>query len=157
MELIINDDPSKTYQSSNSTSNIYTFNVDNINVTGDFTLELKNITVPPGSGNADTAIVIDNLKWNSYLGPTLDSEAIEKSVITVFPNPFHENLKVYLGDFNTCTINFINALGQNVYTYKINNRDTAVLNPSFEKVPPGIYTIVISNDENYKTIRSIRK
>jgi len=156
LELIINDNPAKTYTNTHAGSDIYTFRVDDINVLGDFTLELKNISETPLLDDG-TNIFIDNLSWNSYTN-ILSNNSIERTLLTAYPNPFKTKLQLEFSDLDTCTIDFINMLGTIVYSKTIDNRNNKViLSPSFEEVPPGIYTVVISNHSKHETIRVIRR
>ena len=67
---------------------IHTFSVPNINIEGDFVLEIRHIT----GGGTNRQLVIDNLTWTAYLGggtptvatPTFSIAGVPKSTDTYF-------------------------------------------------------------------------
>jgi endonuclease I len=90
LELFINGISQGTYSVDPVSEQVSSFTVENINVAGQFTLELRHI-----SGDASRAqIVIDNLRWTSYSGNTvpvekqnLDHDLSDLVIITSFMEP----------------------------------------------------------------------
>ncbi|GFN36880.1 chitobiase/beta-hexosaminidase C-terminal domain-containing protein [Tepidimicrobium xylanilyticum] len=63
IELLINDESKATFLLDNSNDGVQTFEINNINISGNFKLEIRHIGTKDGS-----QIVIDNITWTSYTG-----------------------------------------------------------------------------------------
>ncbi|KEO71979.1 chitobiase/beta-hexosaminidase C-terminal domain-containing protein [Anditalea andensis] len=56
---------------SGGSDDIFAFAVDNIDVAGDFTLEIRHLS----GGTANRQLVIDDIRWNSFDGPAMERVA----------------------------------------------------------------------------------
>lgn len=127
---------------------VRTFSASNINVSGDFTIEIRNATLKQ--------VVVDNIAWTSYSGSnktSLTTGINEQEAVTdvvVWPNPVSTNLNVsftlakskelnvQLIDLNGRIINKWNELGNEGY-----NQFNYGLNSSLSE---GFYVVVIEGD-----------
>ncbi len=122
---------------------VYNFNVNNINIEGDFTIEIKNNS----SKTADNTIAIDNVSWNSYA--PVHPIAVETET--------HKNLKV--GDTLTLThaVYPYNAQDNSVtWTSSDTNTATIDANGFVTALNTGVaHMTVSSNDGNLTAVCSI--
>ncbi|MGB2273789.1 MAG: DUF4955 domain-containing protein [Flavicella sp.] len=113
---------------------VYTFNVNNINIEGEFTLEIKNIS----SRTADNTVAIDNVSWTSYapIHPIAVETASSKNVKvgdtltltkTVYPyNAIDKTVTWTSSDTNIATIDangFVTAVSTGVAQMTVSTND----------------------------------
>jgi len=84
VELFINGESKGTFELDNSNSGIQKFEVNNLNIEGEFTLEIKHIS----GGDKNAQITIDNITWTSYDGGGSGEDPVQKVAnVTATPNP----------------------------------------------------------------------
>ena len=95
-------------------------------------VQIKIVNVTDGGNN----LYLDNLNiGNAQIGI---EEEFSKSNFRLFPNPANENILVeFSGKENNKTIKIINALGQEVFSENLINKNT--LNISTSRLPTGVY------------------
>lgn len=154
IELMIND---STVGSMNHTgTEQYTFEMDSINVSGDFTLAIKNASV---SADNNT-ISIDNITWHTYVPDTSTVTSSPERLgqderIVIYPSPFstHFSVRNVVG-FTEMSV--MDLTGRVLFQVPIVNMNECSFAPSYERVPRGIYFIVFSGKkltESFITIR----
>ncbi len=87
------------------------------------------------------------------------SEVLSNQIrnIFLFPNPFREELNLYINRFSdeNLRIILINTMGQEFTIYE-NNKQRTVLKFNLSKYPPGIYFVKIIADADEEYLRLIK-
>jgi chitodextrinase len=126
-------------------TNVQTFSVNNINLSGNFTLEIRN--------NTGKQVVIDDVSWTCY--NTLSNEDFTNNLFNVYPNPSSNNT-ISISIKNNTEIKGVelyNTLGQLIVDIKQPKLDRNKIN--ITNIPSGIYIIKVFNNNMYSTKRII--
>ncbi|MFC2109765.1 DUF4955 domain-containing protein [Bacteroidota bacterium] len=89
----------------------------------------------------------------------LSSETIANNLITsaTYPNPFKGKLTLIFQESNTSKeVQIINMLGKIIFSRNNISTDEITLEPPYNQVPKGIYSLRVHNNNRIKTIKIIR-
>lgn len=73
VELLINGESRGRFELDLSNDGVQRFQVDNINLEGEFTLEIRHVS----GGSTNAQITVDNITWTSYSGGTVEPIPLE--------------------------------------------------------------------------------
>ena len=126
-------------------TNVQVFTIENINIAGDVSVEIRNIT--------EKQVVIDDISWTCY--STLSTEEFTQNLFSIYPNPtVNNNVTIHLNDTNEIkSVEFYNTLGQLI----ISVTDPTIKDHKIEveNIPSGIYLVKIKNNTAFSTKRLI--
>ena len=104
--------------------------IDNINVTGDFTIELVD--------TSSNRVAFDNLSWTCYSAMATEDVAAKTEKLSVYLNPIKNNEFFISGLKNKETVQIYDANGKLVQTINnIGNKEKVNL----KKLPKGVYFV----------------
>ena len=104
--------------------------IDNINVTGDFTIELVD--------TSSNRVAFDNLSWTCYSAMATEDVAAKTEKLSVYPNPIKNNEFFISGLKNKETVQIYDANGKLVQTINnVGNKEKVNL----KKLPKGVYFV----------------
>lgn len=158
LELLVKGNVVDTF--THTGSDIYTYTVEGINISGNITIGLRNAS--PTDSNK--SIAIDNLYWTPYtetIGSKQPSKVIKKineeiAIETkAYPNPFSSFLNIALGNSYSEVVLF-NFNGKVLLRKNCNNLEKVSFTPSYQQVPKGIYMVRLIGKTDTKTIKVIR-
>ena len=104
--------------------------IDNINVAGDFTIELVD--------TSSNRVAFDNLSWTCYSAMATEDVAAKTEKLSVYPNPIKNNEFFISGLKNKETVQIYDANGKLVQTINnVGNKEKVNL----KKLPKGVYFV----------------
>jgi hypothetical protein len=112
------------------------FEVEEINIEGDFTLE---ITIG-GEDTGNRQIVLDNLTWTGYLGEVSTSD-FQKDVFSMYPNPARDFVTINTNSNLEMVVNVYDILGKKVITQTANTLDVS-------RLKSGVYLVQVTQANN---------
>ncbi|MDD2798058.1 MAG: T9SS type A sorting domain-containing protein [Bacteroidales bacterium] len=138
----------------------YTFSVNNINIPGNVSIEIKNVELNTVGNNA---VGIDNISWTTYSGAAKAPRAVNRGNIistteepNVFPNPFNSDLKIdSASKFSSATL--YDLSGKMIINQSLIGKSMIVLSPSYYIAPEGMYILRLNGENGIKTFKIIRK
>ncbi len=143
-QLLINDN--EVGSITRTQTGAYDFTVENINVAGDFSLELKNAS----DGTKTFATLYDDLSWTPFQATASIEDKLKKT-LSLSPNPVSEGLLSISGLYSTQNVQ-INIFDISGRALNLNNsiKDYGEqLDVDVSHLKNGIYLIVI-NEESQK-------
>lgn len=150
IELLINDQVVGSM--SHTGGEIYEFKVENINITGDIKIALRNAS----TSSKNNTIAINDISWT----PSGSLSTSERPINTtrVYPNPTKDVLKIRLPPNNTIKkIVLIDLHGRTLLTQQVNVSDkTILLNLEKRAISKGVYLLQIIDSKSLKTIKIIK-
>ncbi|PNW26912.1 DUF4955 domain-containing protein [Formosa algae] len=121
---------------------VYTFSVDNIDVTEDFVLAIRNASVPDsGEEYRSLAIAFDNIKWSRT--STLSVSESDFSEVKLYPNP--SNTGVFNLKLDQPATAVIYDIGGRIIQKEI-NLDSGVNPINIPNTNVGVYFLSLTND-----------
>jgi len=161
LELLVNG--SVVGSRTHTGSGIYTFEVTGLTISGNITIGIRNAS-PTGTNKT---IALDNLSWTPYTAPSGSKAASKPTKNTqeeteeisfetnVYPNPFTYNLNITI-EKGISELILFDMKGRIVFRKTTNNLQQITLEPSYDKVPKGIYILRLLGDQKTKSIKLIR-
>lgn len=162
LQLIINGSIVDTFN--HTGTEIYTYNVDDIDISGTFTLAIKNASPT----DTNKSIAIDNISWTPYSTTNanksglksdlagIETNAERLSKTSVYPNPFKNNLTIIL-EKGVAEILLMSIHGKLICRKTVNNQSQVHLNFTNNELPNGIYilqTIGKNKQRTYKLLHN---
>ncbi|MDG1803522.1 T9SS type A sorting domain-containing protein [Flavicella sp.] len=131
LELLINGNTVGT--TSNTTNDEeYIFKVENIDITGDFTIGFRNADTSNGS------VAFDNLMWATYSG-VASTKSQEKISFSAYPNPVRNTLFIKTQQNTTIdTVQLIDLTGKIIY------ESAAVSSIDIQSIKSGLYILFLT-------------
>ncbi|OEK08135.1 hypothetical protein A8C32_01350 [Flavivirga aquatica] len=160
LELLINGDVVGTSTHNNGTD-LYTFEVNDIDIAGNITIELKNNSAT----NKQNHIAIDDITWTTYNRNlnilNISKDNLVKTInqdISISPNPFQNKIKLRFNQEGIQKVNIMDIHGRIVY-YKELQENIQELNISSPKnLKEGMYFLNFTKKNGVnKTIKLIKK
>lgn len=127
----------------------------NVNFNGlVFTTSESNITLSLENGKNNIKISTDIECQGVYDETILVSEDMH-----VYPNPFQENINIYLGssEHETIDINIYTYLGQLVYSKTVLKEESRNLSINTGAFISGVYTALIQSRDGFSTFKIVKK
>ncbi|MDC0584807.1 Ig-like domain-containing protein [Bacteroidales bacterium] len=151
IQLQVND---KIYTKSHIGLDLYHFNVNNINIPGDFTISITNTS--PGTGPAH--IAIDDISWTTYHDSNIVSMTPNiryQKNLKVYPNPASDILKLSFNEFpdKHSQVMVYNSVGKLVLTSDLNIEQPELYIGELTK---GLYTLIAINGEKSFSTRFVK-
>ena len=135
---------------------------DNINISGDFNLHIKNVS----SDTDSNTIAIDNIKWRTYsanqnLSPLaktlslLKQSTYEKNKLEVYPNPFSNKIWIKT-DKRFEKVLLLNNFGQLIQIEPTSYDNLLLFDFSSKNISSGIYYLKLFSDDEIITKKIIK-
>lgn len=121
---------------------------DNINISGTFDLEIRNIT--------SKQVVVDNIEWTTYASKTTSTADVAKqeTKVSVFPTPFENNLTIQASNtLNEVAVQIFDLNGRVVFNQAMNINQE---NINLSTLESGVYILKITG-KDINVIQRIQK
>lgn len=143
--LLIND-REIAINENNSNGKVYTFSVQNINISGEVQIKIKN------TSGETTSLAIDNISWKPYLNPVSHASSSQNEQIKVYPNPFSDQITVLTNSLYN-KLELFNLSGNKIMEMSDCSSNTIKIDPL---LPEGLYFLKVSTND-YSTTHKIIK
>ncbi len=151
LQLLINGNVVDTFTHTGDSE--YTYTVDDINISGDITLAIKNAS----SEGGNRTVAFDDITWTGYdnsLGVNSSNNDLEKKVI-LYPNPVtNEHFTINLhGYTSNVSISIFDTLGRLMYKENTNENMLNINSNIFDS--KGLYFLKIQSENNNQELKII--
>ena len=160
IQIIVNGSVRGTFGTAGTATQTYTVN--NLNITGNFTIAIKNNS----SGSTAQKLDIDDISWTTNSTSTRSAKTKKGVLLTeeiidtdfkIYPNPFKDQLTIKLGYDNKINrVLLMNVNGQVILEKTINDEQKINLNMENIAINKGIYFLRVIDSNNVKTIKLIK-
>ncbi|TLX72984.1 T9SS type A sorting domain-containing protein [Labilibacter sediminis] len=153
IELLVNG--SVVGSRTHTGTEVYTFSLSNIDISGDVTIAVKNAS----STAANNTIAIDNITWTTF-GLKTATHSVPgfdaQNTVQVYPNPFKSSFKVKMEmEYKQAVL--LDISGRVVFTKVLNAQNEFSFSPSYADAPAGIYLLKLISDEETRTVKLVRE
>ncbi len=153
LELLINGNVVDTFTHTGATA--YTFAVDNINISGDIIIAIRNASITGG----DRTVAFDDITWTGYnnlLVIDFENNVLEEEVI-LYPNPVSKGyftINLPESEHNV-SINIFDTMGRLVYKTQIDENTLRINSDIFTS--KGLYFLNIRSENKDRKLKLVIK